>query len=133
MKRSALSFCVAAALFASMSAHSDPVLIATGSLFGATDLSGLTGVLETGDAANILGGLGSGLAWAGGSTFLALPDRGPNATPYSGGAAVDNTTSYVSRFHSIDLSLTPSVSGLPFTLTPTLTSTTLLFSPTALT
>jgi len=49
MKRSALSFCVAAALFASMSAHSDPVLIATGSLFGATDLSGLTGVLETGD------------------------------------------------------------------------------------
>ena len=38
--------------------------------------------LESGVAGNILGGVGSGLAYACGNTFLAIPDRGPNATPY---------------------------------------------------
>ena len=33
--------------------------------------------LENGVPGNRLGGLGSGLAYAGGNTFLALPDRGP--------------------------------------------------------
>ena len=47
------------------------------------DLSGLTGALENGLAGNLLGGLGSSLAWAGGNTFVAAPDRGPNATPYN--------------------------------------------------
>jgi hypothetical protein len=118
-------------------AAATPVLLATGSLSGVSDLSGLSGagnVLESGLSGDVFGGLGSGLAWAGGSTFLALPDRGPNATSYAGGAAVDNTTSYVGRFQTINMSLTASSSGtLPFTLTPTLTNTTLLYSPTALT
>ena len=48
--------------------------------------------------ANVLGGIGSGLAWAGGNTFLATPDRGPNATPYN--SAVDDTVSYIARFQT---------------------------------
>lgn len=119
-------------LFVATGAHAAPQLIAMGSLNGSSDLSGLTGMLENGvDAANVLGGMGSSLAWAGGSTFLALPDRGPNATTWS--AAVDNTTSYISRFNTVNLALsnTPS-GGLPMSLTATLTGTTLLYSPTAL-
>ncbi len=81
----------------------------------------------------MLGGIGSGLAWAGGNTFLALPDRGPNATAYTGGSAVDNTTSYIARFQTVTLNLTATPSGgLPYTLTPTLTGTTLLYSDSAL-
>ncbi len=111
-------------------------LIAIGSLTGSsagayTDLSGLTGTLENGASASLLGGLGSGLAYAGGDTFLALPDRGPNAISYLD--AVDSTTSYIARFQTISMGLTASVSGsLPYTLTPTLTGTTLLYSDTPL-
>src|SRR4051812_45063557 len=55
-------------------------LIADGTLTGSAagpnaDLSGLTGTLQNGLPANLLGGLGSGLAYAGGSTFLAVPER----------------------------------------------------------
>ncbi len=112
-------------------AHAAPVFIATGSIAG-TDLSGLTGTLESGVAANILGGMSSGLAWAGGNTFLALPDRGPNATNWN--AAVDNTTSYIPRFNTVTLNLSATVTGgvYNYSLTPTLTSTTLLYSSTAL-
>ena len=123
------------ALIASLAspAHAAFDLIAIGSLGGASDLSGLTGTLESGASASVLGGMGSGLAWAGGNTFLALPDRGPNATSYLGGAAVDNTQSYISRFHTVTLDLTKSASGgLPYSLTPTLAGTTLLYSNTAL-
>ena len=45
-------------------------------------LSGLTNTLENGVPANILGGIGSDIAYAGGDTFLAVPDRGPNALPF---------------------------------------------------
>lgn len=131
-----INLLLAAALTAS-NANAEIVLIATGTLSGSsagpnTDLSGLTGLLENGVPGNILGGLGSGLAYAGGSTFLAVPDRGPNATAYN--AAVDNTTSYISRFQTVNMALTPnnSGSGLAFSLTPTLTNTTLLSSPTPL-
>ncbi|MBI1752075.1 MAG: esterase-like activity of phytase family protein [Acidobacteria bacterium] len=84
--------------------------------------------LENGVPGNRLGGLGSGLAHAGGTTFLALPDRGPNAKPYNTG--VDDTASYLPRFHTLDLSLAPSDPGspLPFMLTPSLRDTTLLSS-----
>jgi Esterase-like activity of phytase/PEP-CTERM motif len=118
--------------FALPAAHADIGLIAQGSLSGAlVDLSGQTGTLENGLAANLLGGLGSGLAWAGGSTFLALPDRGPNATPWN--ASVDDTTSYIARFSTLQLGLSASSGGtLPFTLTPSLQSTTLLYSTTPL-
>jgi hypothetical protein len=89
--------------------------------------------LESGVPGNRLGGTGSGLAYAGGTTFLALPDRGPNATPYN--PLVDDTISYIPRFHTFNLSLAPSfdpASGLPFTLTPMLLDTMLLSSPTPL-
>jgi hypothetical protein len=123
---------LAAALLATASAQATPTLIGVGSLSSTTDLSGLSGTLENGvDPANILGGIGSGLAWAGGNTFIALPDRGPNATPWN--ASVDNTTSYISRFQTVTLDVTRTPSGsLPYTVTPTLQKTTLLSSSSAL-
>lgn len=103
----------------------------TGSSAGANaDLSGLKGTLENGVPATLLGGFGSGIAYVGGDRFLAVPDRGPNAVSYN--SAVDDTVSYIARFHQIEMNLTPSSAGLPFTITPTLEKTTLLSSPTAL-
>lgn len=124
-----------AALLLAFSAtgQATPVLVATGTLSGATDKSGLSGVLENGvDSNAVLGGMGSGLAWAGGNTFLALPDRGPNATAWNAG--LDNTTSYISRFQTMTLALSQSVNGgnYSYALTPTLTGTTLLYSGSAL-
>ena len=120
------------------SAHAAFELIGIGTLGGTTDLSGLTGTLENGNPASILGGMGSGLAWAGGNTFLALPDRGPNAVAYTGGSAIDNTTSYIARFNTVTLDVTATPSAVPagtvpYTVTPTLQSTTLLWSSTPLT
>jgi hypothetical protein len=122
----------AATLAFALSAQASPVLLARGELSGSTggpnaDLSGLTGKLENGAPANLLGGLGSGIAWAGGSIFLAMPDRGPNAVKYN--AKVDDTSSYIDRFHTLTLALVPAKdAALPFALTPVLTKTTLLFS-----
>ena len=121
------------AAFAVPAAHAAaPTLIAQGSMSAtASDMSGLTGTLENGVTANLLGGMGSGLAWAGGNTFLALPDRGPNATAWN--SAVDNTSSYIARFNTVQLELSATPTGaLPYSLTPTLSSTTLLYSPTPL-
>ena len=131
LKKSLLSLLVACVFVAPL-AYASPSLIALGTLNSATDFSGLSGNLENGvDPANALGGIGSGLAWAGGNTFLALPDRGPNAASWN--VVVDNTTSYISRFQTVTLGLSATPSGgLPYTLTPTLTGTTLLYSPTAL-
>ena len=96
------------------------------------DLSGLTYKLENGVRANELGGFGSAITYAGGNTFLALPDRGPNAVEFDD--AIDNTASYINRFHTIEMELVPnhSGSGLPYTLTPELKETTLLWSLTPL-
>jgi Esterase-like activity of phytase len=96
------------------------------------DLSGLTYNLENGRPANLLGGFGSGIAYASGNTFLALPDRGPNAVPFD--SAIDDTASYINRFHTITMELDPNTTGagLPFTLTPKLRATTLLWSLTPL-
>lgn len=122
--------------------HAAVDLIAIGSLSGAyEDLSTETaGPLENGISGNRLGGVGSGLAYAGGTTFLAIPDRGPNAVSYDD--AIDNTTSYINRFQTFNLSLAPSdpsailandpATALPFVLTPTLRHTTLLSSRTPL-
>jgi hypothetical protein len=122
-----------------MTAHAAINLIAIGSLSGTyEDLSDATRApLENGVAGNRFGGVGSGLAYAGGDIFLGLPDRGPNAVPYA--ASVDDTVSYINRFHTLQLSLAPNpdyplVPGsLPYVLTPTLRGTTLLASPTPLT
>jgi hypothetical protein len=120
-----------ASLVAVGSAHAAQ-LIGTGSLSGSmSDMSGLTGTLENGVAANLLGGMGSGLAWAGGDTFLALPDRGPNAAAWN--SNVDDTTSYIARFNTVNMGVAAnSGAGLPYSLTPTLSSTTLLWSATPL-
>ena len=106
-----------------------PSLIATATLDLPSDLAGFLDVLENGLRQDVLGGIGSGLAWAGGSTFLGVPDRGPNATPIPNGNLNDNTTSFISRFETLDLRLTPTTSGaLPFSLTPVLQATTLFYS-----
>jgi hypothetical protein len=122
------------ALAAAPSRAAEPVLIGMGSLSGSmNDLSGLNYSLESGLSASLLGGMGSGLAWAGGNTFLALPDRGPNANDW-GAPQLDNTTSYIARFQTLQLNLVAAAPGsaLPYTIAPTLQSTTLLSSPTAL-
>lgn len=122
--------------FALSQANAQITLIAKGTLTGSRagsykDLSGLKNTLENGVPANLLGGLGSGIAYAGGNTFLALPDRGPNAVSFD--ASIDDTATYIPRFHTVSMKLQPnSGSGLPFTLTPELTATTLLYSPTPL-
>ena len=111
-------------------ALAEPQLIAIGSVSGTyEDLAIETApALENGIPGNRLGGVGSGLAHAGGNIFLALPDRGPNAKAYN--SAVDDTASYIPRFHTLSLSLAPSDAGsaLPFTLTPMVIDTTLLSS-----
>ncbi|ALT79741.1 esterase-like activity of phytase family protein [Paucibacter sp. KCTC 42545] len=107
-------------------------LVATGSLSGALhDLSGQSAPLENGIAGDLLGGMGSALAWAGGNTFIALPDRGPNATAWN--SAIDNTASFIPRLQTVQLSLNASAGGaLPYTLGAKLNATTLLYSASAL-
>lgn len=111
-----------------------PDLIAIGQLSGSgADLAtAASAPLESGIVGNMLGGIGSGLAWAGGNNFLALPDRGPNALTYA--PAVDNTTSYIPRFHRLKLRLKAnrSSASLPYSLTPLLKETHLLSSSTPL-
>ena len=109
-------------------------LIAAGTLDASGgDLSKQTAKpLENGAAGNLFGGIGSGLGHAGGDRFIAVPDRGPNAVPYND--CIDDTTSYITRFHTLRLRLLPSSGpGLPFVLKPSLEQTTLMASPTPLT
>jgi len=122
-------------LFAASAAQAQIDLIAIGQIDGNyQDLSTRTAApLENGVAGNRLGGIGSGLAYAGGNIFLGLPDRGPNAVAYN--ANVDDTTSYIPRFQTLHLSLAPNpdytvgtVGSLPYILSPALSATTLLSS-----
>jgi hypothetical protein len=132
LKFPGVSFLAFTLLVASIS-HAQISLLAVGTLDKSRagtfqDLSGLTYHLENGVSANELGGLGSAITNAGGYTFLALPDRGPNAVPFD--SSIDDTVSYINRFHTINMNLSPnrSGSGLPFNLTPKLSKTTLLWS-----
>jgi len=124
------------ALLATLSAQAQFTLLAVGSLDKSragvlTDLSGLNYDLENGAHANLLGGFGSAIAYAGGNAILALPDRGPNAIPFD--TPLSDTASYINRFHTVNVELSPkNGSGTPFSLTLSLKSTTLLWSPTAL-
>ena len=97
-----------------------------------TDLSGLTYTLENGVAANYLGGMGSAITYAGNNTFLALPDRGPNAVSFD--SNVDDTVSYVNRFHTVQMTLKRNTtgSGYPYLLKPSMSATTLLWTADAL-
>src|SRR5262245_58211735 len=117
-----ITFLLTFVLFVSGAYGAEPKLIAIGAVSGlyedfATETST---TLENKLPGNRLGGIGSGFAYAGGNTFLALPDRGPNAIAYN--PAVDNTTSYIPRFHYFNQSLAPSDAGsaFPFMLTPML-------------
>jgi hypothetical protein len=105
-------------------------LIAIGSITGGrADRSHATSAaLENGVAGNLLGGMGSGIAYAGGHIFLAVPDRGPNAVAYN--TATDDTTSYINRVQTLFMRLEHSAPGsaLPFDLEPILLDTTLLHS-----
>jgi phytase-like protein len=105
-------------------------LIAIGSITGGrADRSHATSAaLENGVAGNLLGGVGSGIAYAGGHIFLAVPDRGPNAVAYN--TATDDTTSYIDRVQTFFMRLEHSAPGsaLPFDLEPILLDTTLLHS-----
>jgi len=131
MKEKALAALIVASCVAAPRARAVD-LIAIGSISGtyedfATETSD---PLENGIPGNRLGGIGSGITYLGGTTFLALPDRGPNASLYN--PLVDDTTSYIPRIQTFNLSLAPSrdpITGLPFTLTPMLLDTTLLSSP----
>jgi len=121
----------ASVLFAAPHASAQIVLLAKGTLTGSRagankDLSGLNNTLENGVPANLLGGLGSGMTYLSGNTFLAIPDRGPNAVSFN--AQVDDTVSYIARFHTIEMKLERNSTGggLPFTLSPELKATTLL-------
>jgi len=124
-------FITALALAPSLS-QAQPTLIAMGSLTESragqnADLSGLTYSLENQAPANLLGGLGSGIAYDSGKKFLLLPDRGPNAQTFD--PAIDNTVSYVNRFYTVQMELDANPAGpLPFTLTARLQNTTLLWS-----
>ncbi len=128
MFRSRLFALTAVASLFSLSAHATVDLIAEGQLSGtALDLSKETAAkLENGVPGNLLGGMGSGLAYAGCHTFIAVPDRGPNAVSFN--AAIDDTVSYINRFQTLHLKLKPSPKGtaLPFTLDPKLVDTTLM-------
>jgi phytase-like protein len=111
--------------------HAQVTLLAKGTLTGSRagsykDLSGLNNTLENGVPANLLGGLGSGIAYLSGDTFLALPDRGPNAVSFN--PLVDDTVTYIARFHTVQMHLHPAggKSTLPFAISPELKSTTLL-------
>ncbi len=135
MKNNRLIPFLALPFFVVSTAQADINLIGIGQVSGTyQDMAIKTAAhLENGIAGNLLGGVGSGLAYVGGNTFLALPDRGPNATAYNPG--VDNTTSYIPRFHTFSLALAqnPSydssvVGSLPYIVSPFLTDTTLLFS-----
>jgi len=126
-------------LFAAPAAQAEIDLIAIGEVnANYQDLSTRTaGPLENGVAGNILGGVGSGIAYAGGNTFVAVPDRGPNAVSYN--PLVDDTTSYINRFQTFNLALAANpgydslVAGsLPYILSPFLVDTTLLSSKTPL-
>ena len=128
-----VSACIAA-LLGTTGAHAAVELIATSTISGTyQDYSVETAApLESGVAGNKLGGIGSALAYAGCNSFVALPDRGPNAVSYN--AAVDDTTSFIPRFQALHLSLAPADAGapLPYVLTPFITETTLLSSLTPL-
>ena len=119
-------------VLASSVATAQVSLIAKGTLTGSRagsyrDLSGLNQPLENGVPGNLLGGLGSSITYAGNDTFLAIPDRGPNAVPFN--SLIDDTASFIARFQTIRMKLEPNKgAGLPFTINPELRDTTLLSS-----
>ncbi|MBB6182981.1 esterase-like activity of phytase family protein [Oleiagrimonas soli] len=106
------------------------VLLAYGSLPGThSDRAVATAKrLADGVPGNRFGGLGSALDYAGCDTFLALPDRGPNAVAWN--RALDETTAYVNRVQTLRLTLAKAASDgrFPLQVQARLLKTTLLWS-----
>jgi len=121
-----LLYLALAAAFAAPSAYAAVDLIAVGSLDGHVgDLATQTSApLENGAPGNLFGGIGSGIAYAGCNTLVAVPDRGPNAIQYD--TPVSDTASYINRFHTLSFELVSGTHTLPFDMNLTLTATTLL-------
>lgn len=118
-------------LFTAVGHAAGPVLVAIGSISGFYEdfATRTAAALENGVPGNLLGGMGSGLAYLGGDYFLALPDRGPNAKAYN--PCLDDTVTYIPRFHTLHMTLAPSdpaSTSLPFTVTPMVVDTTLFWS-----
>lgn len=109
-----------ALLGAPVVAADKPELIGVGAIPGtATDGSGLTGLLEDGvTPANIVGGLGSAIAYTGfGDLYVMTPDRGP----------ADGTTSYVDRAYVVKVDVRRShAAPTGYVVAPRILSTRLL-------
>lgn len=113
-KRRLAAYCALIGLAAAQPAMAVTQYIGSALIPGTgTDASGLANILENGiNTNNTLNGFGSALAYTGfQNRYILLPDRGPNATPYAGGAAVDNTVSWVNRYQIYDLAVTPAGGG----------------------
>ncbi len=80
----------------------------------ARDLLGLTDPIDAdGTPQNLMGGLGSALAYSGvGTVYVATPDRGP----------ADGASTYLDRFYRLNIAIDP----VARTVTPTLLATQLL-------
>lgn len=92
-----------------------------------TDRSGLAHILleDKTNYQDAFDGVGSAIAYTGfANRYILLPDRGPNKLEYSGSAKVDNTTSFKTRFHVVDIALDGS--GDALTVSATLGHTSLL-------
>jgi hypothetical protein len=133
MKRTVLQMSMALMCgVALVPAQAQVSLLAKGNLTSSTagdykDLSGLNGTLENGAPANLLGGLGSGIAYVSGDTFVSVPDRGPNAVSFN--SLIDDTVTYIPRMQTIRMNLVKNRgTGLPYMITPKLEDTTLLWS-----
>ncbi len=121
------------AIMLAAAAQAEPHLLGIGQISRSPageglDLSGLTGTLENGLPKAVLGGTGSGLAYAGNGVFLGLPDRGPNDTPHE--KKINDTATFIPRFETLKIDFTPAAADarLPLTVTVRLTGTTLLWS-----
>lgn len=107
-----------AGLLCTLPAQAAVTFIGEGSIPGnAIDQSGLTGLLEDGVTPhNLLGGLGSALAYTGrGQRYIATPDRGP----------ADGATSYIDRIYQVEIKLKQQGAN-QYLVEPTVTRTTLL-------
>ena len=108
MNRVKLAVLVLVSCWLAPPADAAPDLIAIGGVSGFDEDFAIqtAGPLENGVPGNRLGGLGSGLAYAGRNTFIALPDRGPNAVSYNirWARALEAVDNNIGDFNMIDAS-----------------------------
>ena len=101
-------------------ANAVPVLIADGTLGGAIDLSGSSRSRWRMVCPAIFSAvLGQASPMPAATHFWRCRIAARTRRSYN--PAIDDTTSYISRFQTLNMTLTPSGGPLPYTLTPTLT------------